>query len=203
MARPRVRTDEVRDRLLTAALELLEQEGPPALRARRVADEAETSTGALYEFFGDKSGLIRALFFEGFEQLDEREAVLETTADPQGDLVELLALGRAFAMERPLLYDLMFGRPFAEFDPSEAESEVMVRLYRRTVRAVRRWLEHNGSKRSAKDAAEILVATHRGLVAAELAGMLGSTPARRHARYRDGVATVLAGLLTTSPENTR
>ena len=75
MGRPKVRTAEARDDVLRCALDVLERGGPPAVSARRVATAAGTSTAALYEFFGDKAGLVRALYWEGFGAL-ERPAQL-------------------------------------------------------------------------------------------------------------------------------
>ena len=200
MGRPKLRTDELRDRLLDEALRLLEQDGPSAVRARTVAGAAGLSTAALYELFGDKSGLVRALFFESFALLDERQRALTSSGDERDDLVALLATTRDFALERPMLFDLMFGRPFEEFDPGTADSEVARAIYRRYVGAVTRWLGSIGSSLSPKLAAELLVATHRGLVAAELAGLLGRTAASRSTKYRAGVDVVLAGLAARTPQ---
>jgi DNA-directed RNA polymerase specialized sigma24 family protein len=111
------------------------------------------------------------------------------------DTVALLAAGRTFAVERPMLFELMFARPFEAFDPSDAESTAGAAIYRRTVRAVARWLAQAGSSRSPKQAAGILVATHRGLVASEIAGILGRSSASRDRTYAAGVDVILAGLL--------
>jgi AcrR family transcriptional regulator len=64
---PRVteRTPEPRERILAAALDVLETEGVSALTARRAASSAATPVPAVYELFGDKAGSVRELFFEG------------------------------------------------------------------------------------------------------------------------------------------
>jgi AcrR family transcriptional regulator len=91
MPRHKQRTDEMRDRVLSAAVEILATDGVAGLTARRVAHDAQTSTPAVYELFGDKGGLIRAVFFEGFRLLaghlerevqadDERTALAQTIA---------------------------------------------------------------------------------------------------------------------------
>ena len=49
----------MRDRVLAAAVDLLAQEGAAGLTARSLAARAETSAPALYELFGDKSGVVR------------------------------------------------------------------------------------------------------------------------------------------------
>jgi AcrR family transcriptional regulator len=201
MGRPKLRTDEVRHEVLRQAMAILEREGPPALRARRVADDAGTSTAALYEFFGDKAGLIRAVFFEGFAALHAALVAVPRTVDARRDLVALLGVSREFALARPMLVEVMYARPFAEFDPSAEDLQVGNEIYRLSVRAVGRWLKAEGSAMSAVAAAHVLVATHRGLVAAELAGLLGRSKAASRRRYALGVETVLAGLLTVDPEH--
>jgi AcrR family transcriptional regulator len=199
VGRPKLRNEQVRDELLRQAVTILEREGPPALRARRVADSAGTSTAALYELFGDKGGLIRGVFFEGFAALHSELLDVPTTDDARQDLVSLLAASRAFAMARPMLFELMYARPFAEFDPTAEETAVGNEIYRLSVKAVARWLKSEGSAMSPTTAAHVLVATHRGLVATELAGLLGRSQATRQRRYRLGVDTVLAGLLAVEP----
>ena len=91
------------------------------MSARRVAAAAGTSTAALYEFFGDKGGLVRAVYFEGFAALRSALDGVPTGDDPRGDLVELLKASRRFALERPMLFELMYSRPFAEFSPGDED----------------------------------------------------------------------------------
>jgi AcrR family transcriptional regulator len=155
---------------------------------------------ALYELFGDKGGLIRAIFFEGFAALHDALLSVPTTNDPRHDLVALLDASRAFAVARPMLFEVMYARPFAEFDPSAEELEIGNDIYRLSVKAVGRWLRSEDSTMSPTAAAHVLVATHRGLVATELAGLLGRSTATRRQRYALGVDTVLAGLLSVGSD---
>src|SRR3954451_8161816 len=118
MPRPKQRTPELRDRLLGAALRTLEDEGIGGFTTRRVADDAGTSTPAVYELFGDKAGLVRAVFFEGFRRLGRELAVLRDTDDPRADLVRALGRFRRFVRDNAVLADVMFSRPLADFDPN-------------------------------------------------------------------------------------
>src|SRR5438270_7888523 len=118
MPRTKLRTAELREELLRCAVAVLEGEGPIALRARRVASAANTSTGALYELFGDKTGLVRAIFYEGFRMLADRLEHLPATQDARGDVVALLEGSRTFAIEHPVLFEVMYARPFGEFEPT-------------------------------------------------------------------------------------
>jgi AcrR family transcriptional regulator len=179
---------------LECAVDVLEREGPPAVTARRVAALADTSTGALYEFFGDKAGLIRAVYFEGFAALRATLEAVRPGDDAGRYLVELLAASRRFAISRPTLFTVMYSRPFAEFSPDERDAEVGVAIYRLIVRAVRRWLRDVGSSIDAREAAHLLVAAHRGFVTSELGGLAGSSPRNVEARYQRGVEVLLTGI---------
>ena len=64
----------LRERLLASAVDLLAEGGAGGLTARSVAARAETSAPALYELFGDKSGVVRELYFEGFRMLGDELA---------------------------------------------------------------------------------------------------------------------------------
>ncbi len=65
-------TSTTRETLLEAALRLLEERGPGALRVRDVAAAAEQSTMGVYTHFGSKQGLLEQLYLHGFERLEER-----------------------------------------------------------------------------------------------------------------------------------
>src|SRR5271167_4787444 len=86
MPRTKQRTPELRERVLASAVDLLAEEGAAGLTARSLAARAETSAPALYELFGDKSGIVRELYFEGFRQLFAELAALQESADPVADL---------------------------------------------------------------------------------------------------------------------
>jgi len=101
--RRKQRTPELGERVLEAALRVLARDGVAALTARRLADEARTSPAAVYELFGDKAGVVRAMFFSGFRQLGAELAELQPTADPIDDLLALAQRYRRFIVQRPAL----------------------------------------------------------------------------------------------------
>src|SRR4051794_9425979 len=61
-----------RETLLDAALGLLEERGPGALRVRDVAAAADQSTMGVYTYFGSKQGLLEELYLHGFRRLADR-----------------------------------------------------------------------------------------------------------------------------------
>ena len=86
MPRKKQRTEAMRQEILRSALDLLDEGGVAAVTARGVAKSANTSVPAVYELFGDKEGLVRALFFEGFRALrDTFDAVGFSGGGPSKD----------------------------------------------------------------------------------------------------------------------
>lgn len=69
MPKTKQRTPELRDYVMSVAVGLLAEQGVAGFTARGIAREAKTSTPAVYELFGDKWGLVREVFFEGFRLL--------------------------------------------------------------------------------------------------------------------------------------
>src|SRR2546422_9145288 len=102
---------------------MLAGEGVTGFTTRKVAQQAETSTPAVYELFGDKAGLIREIFFEGFRMLRRRFDELAETGDPRADLARVLSAFRSFLRANPVLSELMFVRRFTDFDPGPADRE--------------------------------------------------------------------------------
>ncbi|GAA1891280.1 TetR/AcrR family transcriptional regulator [Lapillicoccus jejuensis] len=104
--------DEIGMRLVDEAARLLAEHGPSGLSLRRVAAASGTSTMAVYTRFGDKQGLLAAMYREGFRRLGARLAEAAQPPDLQAPLPGLAAVGRAYresALASPFLYALMFG----------------------------------------------------------------------------------------------
>jgi AcrR family transcriptional regulator len=98
-----------RDRLVAAALTVLERDGPAAIQARTLAGAIGASTMAVYTNFGGMAELIEAVMNEGFARFAEHVRRVPHTDDPVADLMAGgLAYGE-FAMHNPQLYRLLFG----------------------------------------------------------------------------------------------
>jgi AcrR family transcriptional regulator len=175
VARPRTRDySELRLDLVDVAGRLLTSEGPAALSTRRVAQEVGVSTTAVYSLFGDKAGLVRAMFLAGFDRLTAAFDALPVTANP---VVDLLALGEAYranALANPHLYDLMFGRPIPEFQPTPDDLAQIQPSMDTLVRTVTRCLDSGAFAESDPEAIAVhLNALVHGLCSLELRGALG------------------------------
>ena len=194
MPRPKQRTPELRDRVLRVAMATLVAEGAEGFTTRRVAEQARTSTPAVYELFGDKAGLVREVFFEGFRRLRERFDALDETGDPRRDLLEVIRAFRGFVLDYPVLGQLMFARPFADFDPGPDERAAGRSTREFIVTRVRRCVEAGVIAGDPTDVAHVLLALCQGLSTQEAAGWLGSSRASMDRRWDLAVRALLTGL---------
>jgi AcrR family transcriptional regulator len=180
--------------VLSVATGLLAQEGVAGFTTRRVAREAETSTPAVYELFGDKSGLVREVFFEGFRLLRRHLGTLSESDDPRADLVELTELYREFVGANPELSEVMFSRPFTDFQPGASELRASGSVRTLIVKRIQRCIDAGLIAGEATDIAHVLVALTQGLAAAENTRRLGTSRGAIDRRWALAVNAVLDGL---------
>jgi len=194
MPRPKQRTPALRERVLRAAVETLAGDGIAGFTARRVAQDAATSVPAVYELFGDKAGLVREVFFEGFRQLRRRLDELSEGDDPRADLLAVVATFRTFVRENPVLAEIMFSRPFVDFDPGPEDRQATASVREFIVSRVRRAVEAGVIAGDPTDIAHVLLALAQGLAAQEAAGWLGTSAASVNRRWTLAFRAALDGL---------
>ncbi|MFD8217658.1 TetR/AcrR family transcriptional regulator [Streptomyces sp. NPDC059697] len=119
----RTKVDDAPQRLVRAAISLLAEQGPSAVKARTVASASGLSTMVVYSHFGGIPELMRAVVDHGFKELGTAFAQVPVTEDPIADLFAMALSCRRVARENPHLYDLMFGlstratyRPLSDAD---------------------------------------------------------------------------------------
>jgi AcrR family transcriptional regulator len=193
MPRTKQRTPELRARLLASAVDLLGREGSAGFTTRSIARAADTSPPAVYELFGDRGGLIRAIFFEGFRLLGAQLATLEESADPRADLVAMTGAYRDFVRGNPELAQVMFSRPFSDFSPGGTELRKSASVRERIVAAVRRCIDSGQLAGDEVDIAHAVVALTQGLAAAETSRRLGTSKASVDRRWAVAIGALLDG----------
>ncbi|BBZ73515.1 TetR family transcriptional regulator [Mycobacterium paraseoulense] len=178
----------VREEMLSAAVDLLNEHGPDALQTRKVAGAAGTSTMAVYTHFGGMRGLIAEVAAEGLRQFDTALTVPQT-ADPVADLFATGAAYRRYAIKHRHMYRLMFGSTSAHginapagnvLTLTVAEIDQHIPSFAHVVRGVRRcMLAGRIDAGSAHDDAAVVAtaaqfwAMVHGFVMLELAGYYG------------------------------
>src|SRR3954466_8834563 len=109
-----------RETFLEAALRLLEERGPGALRIRDLSEAVGRSTMGVYTHFGSKQGLLEQLYLHGFSRLEDRlRAVGASAGHGRQELVAFALAYLEFALDNEALYGLMFERATPDFIPSD------------------------------------------------------------------------------------
>jgi AcrR family transcriptional regulator len=137
MTRRRTPTLEVREALLRAARELLDEGGPAALGVRDIAGRAGVAPMGVYKRFGSKNGIIDELFRQGFEELAAAVVVPVRGEDVLAMIADGMDRYRDFALRNPAVYRLMFDTPVSDYTPSAAAMAAARDAFDRLVDAVR------------------------------------------------------------------
>jgi AcrR family transcriptional regulator len=192
MPRPKQRTPELRDRVLQVAVSTLNDDGLSGFTTRRVAEQAGTSLPAVYELFGDKPGLLRAVFFEGFRMLSRELLTVPETDDAVTDVQRLIPVFRRFCLDYPALARVMFSRPFQDFDPGPEElaSPSVREIF---VGRIKRCTDAGLLTGDPVDIAHVLLALAQGLAVQEGGRWLGKSKASVNRRWKVGVTGILQG----------
>jgi AcrR family transcriptional regulator len=182
---PKSDTNEVKARLIEAAIRLIAQGGPEALQARKLAAEIGASTMAVYTHFGGMGALVDAIAREGFRRLSANLASVEETGDPMADILTLALAYRRTAVENPQLFAVTFGqsapsgqkallKDMTNAESRESVSDEGLEAFNFLVRAADRVIKA-GRFRPASEfavAAQLWSAVH-GYVTLEVAGHFG------------------------------
>src|SRR5687768_1990019 len=186
-----------KETLLDAALRLLEERGPGALRIRDVAAAAEQSTMGVYTHFGSKQGLLEQLYLHGFRRLEERLDRVPTEGPSRQELLAFALAYRAFALDEEALYGLMFERATPDFVPSDASRLAGLGTFEMLVTRVAAWRPDLADPAAA---AHLVWATMHGLVSIELSHRRWGGPLVAHLQgdpeqhYAKAVGTLLEAL---------
>jgi AcrR family transcriptional regulator len=183
--------DDVRRRLLEAAALLVDEDGPDALTARKVATAAGTSTMAVYTHFGGMPALVKEMVAEGFARLNEHQRAVPHTDDPLADLLALSMAYRDNAVQNPHLYAVMFGATSLKgFTLTEEDMGEGLEAFAILTDYISRAMDSGQLRRQepAHVAAQVWTAMH-GYVMLELAGL--------HLPPDNPVEDVMLPLLTT------
>jgi AcrR family transcriptional regulator len=100
---------DLRDTLVSLALEALEESGWESISLRQLAIHAGVSGMAPYRHFSDKAALLEAVARFGFRELLDQLRAVDDPADPRRAIVAFGVVYVGFACARPNLFRLMFG----------------------------------------------------------------------------------------------
>ena len=125
--------EDVRERIVEAARDIVSEEGLDALSMRALAVRIDHSPGTIYQYFQGKDELLRSVMEEGFKRMGAAmEAELERMPEEAGSMDRLAAMGLGyarFALENTGYFRAMFKTPgVAQMEkcPGEADSGMSV-----------------------------------------------------------------------------
>lgn len=173
--------DDPRERLVAAAIQLLETGGPEVLQARRVASAIGASTMAVYTHFGGMPQLLEAVAREGYLRMSRVMSAVPETPDGIEDIFEIAWVYRAFANENPQLFRVMYGvtepggHTLGGMDDERLNRPESLEAFGHLAGAVQRALETgSGAVEDVPTATMQIWCAGHGYVLAELAGFFGA-----------------------------
>ena len=203
VGRPREHDEETRAALRLAAERLVARGGPAALSVRAVAEEAGTTTRAVYSLFGSKDGLlIDALAQGAFDYLADGIDALGETDDVVSDLVAVgVPVFRGLVREHPGLYRIAFQRVVPGFRAGPEVTAARQRAFERLTGRLERVRDAGLLGGVAiEDARVAFNAMLEGLANAELRGTTLPIlpPGREEEAWRTALTTVVLGFGATA-----
>jgi AcrR family transcriptional regulator len=99
--------------------------GAAALSLRAIARELGITAPAIYNYFPDRDALVTALIIDAYQSLGDSQLAARDAVPQQDPAARLRAVGRAYrawALEHPQHYQLIFGTPIPGYEAPMAET---------------------------------------------------------------------------------
>ena len=127
MSRKAAYQESLKQDILHQTLTLAGEEGWLGVSTRKIADRLNTSTTAIYHYFGGKDAILVELQQEGFRQLCavQLAALASREGKPKKQLKAVSMAMLHFAMENPERYALMFNLDGAVCNHDDESDESM------------------------------------------------------------------------------
>src|SRR3954452_9298502 len=120
--RPRLGRDERREQLVDAAAAVFQGREPAEVTFEEIADAAGVSRALVYNYFGDRNGVLEAVYRRNLRLLRERIGLVVATSHGRKALYELVRVNVEFAAENPAGYRYAAGEGiFARLPELEAQ----------------------------------------------------------------------------------
>jgi len=100
--------EEMRLRIIEAAIQMFLEEGYEKTSIRNIAEKIEYSPATIYLYYKDKDELLYDVQKQAFEKLDQVFLEKVTAKDPLKRLEQIMYTYVRFGKNNPELYDLMF-----------------------------------------------------------------------------------------------
>ena len=185
-----------RDRIIEAALHVLENDGSAALTIRRIATDVEYSAPVVYQHFANKEALVLELVAYGHGLLlaELQQALGESGIDRR--MLRVAAEYVRFAGAHPHLYEVMNGTAVAA-DERRRAAEPAIAVFKDLLMT---WSQaHDVVLADIDEACEIIWGTVYGMASLGYLGTIGNQRAQRLAEQ--AVHAILLGWQAGAPRN--
>ena len=132
-SKPSYHHGDLRDALIRAAMELLEESGETDLSLRAVARRAGVSPAAPYRHYADREALVSAVAAVGYGELAQRLAAAHPSPSTPDQLASVATAYVQFALERPGLFRTMFTEPCDRDNDERVAATAAVSAYVRAI----------------------------------------------------------------------
>jgi len=171
------------ERILDAALRLLDEGGVDAVSTRAVGELAHVQAPAIYRLFGDKQGLLDAAVERGYAEWVAAKGERPVAADPVAALREGWDDAVAFGVDHPAMYRIASGGP--------ARSAALAAGYELLAEKIRRVADAGRLRLAEEQALALMQAAARG-VTLTLIDAAGTAPGGLSAEAREAVIAAIA-----------
>jgi AcrR family transcriptional regulator len=120
---------DLRDALVRAALEILEDSTVTEVSVRAAARRAGVSTGAPYRHFADRDALLSAVAAVGYRELAGALVAAHPAPKTADDLADIAVAYVQFALTRPGLFRVMFAEGCDRVDPDRVAAVAAITEY--------------------------------------------------------------------------
>jgi AcrR family transcriptional regulator len=187
--------EELRELILQAATDIVEQDGLEGLSAREIAKRIGYSPGTLYNVFENLDDLLLTIEARLLDRLAERLAATDESGTPQQRVHRLVGTYYSYTQEKPKLWNLLIehrmpaGRQVPDWYQTKLES-LLIPLEQALAPLV-----HSTDKGAQKRAARTLWAGVHGMTSLSTANKLSHVTAHAGQSLVDElVSTYIAGL---------
>ncbi len=185
-----------RERIIEAALHVLETEGVAALTIRRIATDIEYSAPVVYQHFANKDALVLELVAHGHRLMltQFRQVAEEPVIDRR--MMRIASEYVRFAGQHPHLYEIMNGTA-VDADERRRAAEPAIAVVKELLAT---WSDaHDVVLADPDEACEIIWGTLYGIASLGYLGTVGNERARRLAEQ--ALRALLLGWRTEKPGN--
>lgn len=185
-------------RILAAARDLFEREGPDAVSMRRVAEAVGITPMAIYRHFANREALLKRISDDSFSEIAGHWKARKAGGDPLAQLIAIQMIYLDYALAHPHLFDHAFSvrREDARRFPEDFRARLSPTL--NVVHDAVVQAQEAGALRAGDpwDIAMTLWAHSHGLIALYRAGRFSYDDRRFQAFYRTSMGRLLDGLKT-------